>query len=155
MEEARTNLRNCHGDIDIIIARDIGPLMASAAPVERRRRRRLPQIERPRSAPIYDEDFRALVSSPAQSECESEYRVSHNNNGDTGYRVSHKQGGLKTVIHISDNPGPCSTASVPTTPVMRHYSNLALGPDLNKGGGGKYFYKNTFKMKYSAKLRDE
>ena len=62
MEEARTILRNCHGDIDIIIARDIGPLMVtSAAPVERRRRRRLPQIERPRSAPIYDEqlsDFR-------------------------------------------------------------------------------------------------
>ena len=146
MEEARTNLRNCHGDIDIIIARDIGPVMASAAPVERRRRRRLPQIERPRSAPIYDEqvDFRALVSSPAQSECESEYRVSHNN-GDTGYRVSHKQGGLKTVIHISDNPGPCSTASVPTTPVMRHYSNLALGPDLNKGGG-EITRKNYKKM---------
>ena len=134
MEEARTNLRNCHGDIDIIIARDIAPLVTAAAPVERRRRRRLPQVERPRSAPIYDEqlsDFRSLISSPAQSECESEYRVSHHN-GDTGYRVSHKQGGLKTVIHISDNPGP--SCSVPSTPVMRHYSNLALGPDLNKGG---------------------
>ena len=61
MEEARTILRSCHGDIDIIIARDSGPLVTQAAPVERRRRRRLPQIERPRSAPIYDEqlsDFR-------------------------------------------------------------------------------------------------
>ena len=132
MEEARNNLRKCHGDIDIIIARDLmSPVTsaAPAAPVERRRRRRLPHIERPRSAPIYDEhlDFRTLVSSPAPSESvEPEHRE---------YRVSSKHGGLKTVIHISDNPGPCS---VPTTPVMRHYSNLALGADLNKGAKKSY-----------------
>ena len=57
MEEARTLLRNCHGDVDIIIARDVtsntGAGAAPAPPVERRKRRRLPPIERPRSAPIY------------------------------------------------------------------------------------------------------
>ena len=59
MEEARHILRSCSGDVDIIVAREGGPLTASgaaassAAPVERRKRRKLPMIERPKSAPIY------------------------------------------------------------------------------------------------------
>ena len=57
MEEARNLLRNCRGQVDIILARDPekAPVSSSsaAAPVERRRRRKLPMIERPRSAPIY------------------------------------------------------------------------------------------------------
>ena len=65
MEEARGLLRSCSGDVDIILARepdqDQGTAHAqTAAPVERRRRRRLPTIERPKSAPIYNGlvDFR-------------------------------------------------------------------------------------------------
>ena len=66
MEEARGLLRSCSGDVDIILAREAGDQEAgtthaqTAAPVERRRRRRLPTIERPKSAPIYNGlvDFR-------------------------------------------------------------------------------------------------
>ena len=61
-------LRSCSGDVDIILARepdqDQGPAHAqTAAPVERRRRRRLPTIERPKSAPIYNGlvDFRSVT----------------------------------------------------------------------------------------------
>ena len=69
MEEARNLLRSCEGEVDIILARDPGDLPplpsshgeASAQtssnsnnPVERRKRRKLPLIERPRSAPIHD-----------------------------------------------------------------------------------------------------
>ena len=62
MDEARHLLRSCHGDVDIILAREGGqdsaggPAAAAnapAAPVERRKRRKLPMIERPKSAPIY------------------------------------------------------------------------------------------------------
>ena len=55
MEEARNLLRNCQGEVDIIVARDPDrdKPTAAAAPVERRKRRKLPMIERPRSAPIY------------------------------------------------------------------------------------------------------
>ena len=54
MEEARNLLRSCQGEVDIIIARDPEREAATpAAPVERRKRRKLPMIERPRSAPIY------------------------------------------------------------------------------------------------------
>ena len=55
MEEARGLLRACAGDVDIILAREASAQAQSAqsaAPVERRRRRRLPTIERPKSAPI-------------------------------------------------------------------------------------------------------
>ena len=68
MEEARGLLRSCSGDVDIILAREGGPQPGpahaqTAAPVERRRRRRLPTIERPKSAPIYNGlvDFRYNV----------------------------------------------------------------------------------------------
>lgn len=61
MEEARHTLRSCSGDVDIIVAREGGQEAgagastpsSSAAPVERRKRRKLPMIERPKSAPIY------------------------------------------------------------------------------------------------------
>ena len=61
MEEARHILRSCSGDVDIIVAREGGQEAgagasapsSSAAPVERRKRRKLPMIERPKSAPIY------------------------------------------------------------------------------------------------------
>ena len=59
MEEARHILRSCSGDVDIIVAREGGQEpgasapSTSAAPVERRKRRKLPMIERPKSAPIY------------------------------------------------------------------------------------------------------
>ena len=62
MDEARHLLRSCHGDVDIILAREGGQepvggqasaVPTPAAPVERRKRRKLPMIERPKSAPIY------------------------------------------------------------------------------------------------------
>ena len=64
MDEARHMLRTCHGDVDIIIAREASPSTGAQtgaqAPVERRKRRKLPMIERPKSAPIYagQVDFR-------------------------------------------------------------------------------------------------
>ena len=138
MEDAKTMLRNCSGDVDIIIARDMdtkSPTAACtttpAAPVERRRRRKLPMIERPRSAPIYDEqiDFRSLVTSPRTvvSSPDSGYKMSHETDT-AGYRVSHTGGGLKTVIHISDTP-----CSVPTTPTLQHYNPRPSVIDINKG----------------------
>lgn len=77
MEEARNVLRTCGPDVDIILARDPEPQQTDKqqqqqqqqdkmvfvdphvgqnvgpTPVERRRRRKLPPIERPRSAPIH------------------------------------------------------------------------------------------------------
>ena len=51
MEEARNLLRSCEGEVDIIIARDPDKEgTAGVAPVERRKRRKLPTIERPGSA---------------------------------------------------------------------------------------------------------
>ena len=49
MEEARNLLRYCQGEVDIIIARDPEKDKTPGnAPVERRKRRKLPMIERPR-----------------------------------------------------------------------------------------------------------
>jgi len=136
MEDAKTLLRNCQGDVDIIIARDMeakslpSAITTPAAPVERRRRRKLPMIERPRSAPIYDEqiDFRSLVTSPRTvvSSPDSGYRV-YQEADTAGYRVSHTSGGMKTVIHISDTP-----CSVPNTPTLQHFNHRASVMDINK-----------------------
>ena len=68
MDEAKGLLRTCGPDVDIILARDpdqwnnnnIPTSLESSntssgmGPVERRRRRKLPPIERPRSAPIHN-----------------------------------------------------------------------------------------------------
>ena len=94
MEEARTLLRNCHGDVDIIIARDGGqaaPTAGPQPPVERRKRRKLPMIERPKSAPIYagQVDFRMISDSG-------------NNVHDICDFSQTGTGSMKTVIHISD-----------------------------------------------------
>lgn len=91
MEEARNLLRSCQGEVDIIIARDPEKEpVAPAAPVERRKRRKLPMIERPRSAPIYagQVDFRKLSGclSNVHDVCD----------------FSHQDGSMKTVIRISD-----------------------------------------------------
>ena len=68
MEEARNVLRgSCHEDIDIILGRDgfeensntngnSNTSVSNMNPVERRRRRKLPLVERPRSAPIHQEE---------------------------------------------------------------------------------------------------
>lgn len=94
MEEARLMLRTCHGDVDIIIARD-GAQSAPAAgpqpPVERRKRRKLPMIERPKSAPIYagQVDFRMISDSGSNVHDICDF-------SQTG------TGSMKTVIHISD-----------------------------------------------------
>ena len=64
---------------------------ASAAPVERRRRRKLPMIERPKSAPIYPGmvDFRMISETG-------------NNVHDVCDFSQNGTGSMKTVIHISD-----------------------------------------------------
>ena len=65
MDEAKGLLRTCGPDVDIILARDpdqwncpssleSSNMSSGMGPVERRRRRKLPPIERPRSAPIHN-----------------------------------------------------------------------------------------------------
>merc|ERR1719350_91972 len=93
MEEARNLLRSCQGEVDIIIARDPEKEpVAPAAPVERRKRRKLPMIERPRSAPIYagQVDFRKLSGAGPAS------------NVHDVCDFSHQDGTMKTVIRISE-----------------------------------------------------
>ena len=137
MEEARNLLRNCKGEVDIIIARDPTPAperMGSAAPVERRRRRKLPTIERPRSAPIYASgqvDF-------------------GNGSGNASDFVYPDMGVLRTVIRIGENsehieqyrcPAPASTVDTPTVTPTQSYTNLvhataASTTSSTTGGGG-------------------
>merc|ERR1719189_2925940 len=97
MDSARDILRTCHGDVDIIIARE-APQPCEAAtsvgpqpPVERRKRRKLPMIERPKSAPIYagQVDFRMISDSGSNVHDICDF-------SQTG------TGSMKTVIHISD-----------------------------------------------------
>ena len=65
MEEARHILGTCGPEIDIIVAREPGrgfeanqskPLNAGSSAIDRRKRRKLPQVntERPQSAPVYN-----------------------------------------------------------------------------------------------------
>ena len=63
MEEAQNLLRSCQCEVDIIIARDPDKEgNTEANHVERRKRQKLPMIERPQSAPIYagQVDFRKI-----------------------------------------------------------------------------------------------
>eukprot|EP00095_Tigriopus_kingsejongensis_P003917 maker-scaffold85_size395806-snap-gene-2.22 protein:Tk03917 transcript:maker-scaffold85_size395806-snap-gene-2.22-mRNA-1 annotation:"PREDICTED: uncharacterized protein LOC103515305" len=103
MEEARGVLRSCGSEVDIILARDPqdgressqepphpapSHTLATAAPtpVERRKRRKLPHIERPRSAPIHDFMRNGTTSSGSV----------HSINEPDG-------GGMKTVIKIGQS----------------------------------------------------
>ena len=104
MEGAKMLLRNSAGELDIILARETeeaGQEKASSvgqtAPVERRRRRKLPMIERPRSAPIYD--LPAEVRSSAYCRPRDPARVSTTTSSSSGSGG----GSLKTVIHISES----------------------------------------------------
>merc|ERR1739846_288902 len=57
MEEARHILGTCGPEIDIIVARDPSARQTAPPPSsngDRRKRRKLPVIERPQSAPIYN-----------------------------------------------------------------------------------------------------
>ena len=63
MEEAQNLWRSCQSEVHMITARDLDKEgNTGAAPVEWRKRRKLPMIERPRSAPIYagQVDFRKI-----------------------------------------------------------------------------------------------
>lgn len=123
MEEARNLLRSCQGDVDIIIARDPDKEgNTGAAPVERRKRRKLPMIERPRSAPIYagQVDFRKLSglgpASNVHDVCD----------------FSHQDGTMKTVIRISEKTQkieqyrgcPATTVDTPSVTPAQSYSNI-------------------------------
>ena len=106
MEGAKTLLRNSSGEVDIIIARETEEVsqektssQGQTAPVERRRRRKLPMIERPRSAPIYDLTGEAVSSSSCRV---TEPRLTSSGGGN-----------LRTVIHISE-AGTC----LPNTPSL-------------------------------------
>ena len=119
MEEARNLLRNCRGEVDIIIARDPDrdKPVGAAAPVERRKRRKLPMIERPRSAPIYagQVDF-------------SKMGTGYSGEDDFQYQ----EGAMKTVIRISDKSerieqfrsGPVSTVDTPSVTPAQSYTNI-------------------------------
>ena len=116
MEEARNLLRNCQGEVDIIVARDPDrdKPTAAAAPVERRKRRKLPMIERPRSAPIYA----------------GQVDFSQMGGGDGEFPFA--EGAMKTVIRISDKSerieqfrsGPVSTVDTPSVTPAQSYSNI-------------------------------
>jgi len=121
MEEARNLLRSCQGEVDIIIARDPDKEGGTgAAPVERRKRRKLPMIERPRSAPIYagQVDFRKLsgTASNVHDVCD----------------FSHQDGTMKTVIRISEKTQkieqyrgcPVTTVDTPSVTPAQSYSNI-------------------------------
>lgn len=103
MDEAKSLLKTCGPEVDIILARDPELQQQSTAvdsngqnpngapssiatgmgPVERRRRRKLPPIERPRSAPIHNMNF-------------------HNGNGNSDLDPNNGAG-LRTVIKIGTN----------------------------------------------------
>ena len=124
MEEARVLLRTCQGEVDIIIARDPdrekSAVTAPAnAPVERRRRRKLPMIERPRSAPIYAAhlDFTNLSANTVHDVCD----------------FATQDGGMKTVIRIRDRTSdhtdqyradPVSTVDTPSVTPAQSYTNI-------------------------------
>jgi len=121
MEEAQSLLRSCQGEVDIIIARDPDKEgTAGVAPVERRRRRKLPTIERPKSAPIYagQVDFRKLsgTASNVHDVCD----------------FSHQEGAMKTVIRISEKSEkieqyrgcPSTTVDTPSVTPAQSYSNI-------------------------------
>ena len=121
MEEARNLLRSCQGEVDIIIARDLDKEgTAGDAPVERRKRRKLPTIERPRSAPIYagQVDFRNLSRNAS--------------NGHNVCKFSHQEGAMKTVIRISEKSEkieqyrgcPATTVDTPSVTPAQSYSNI-------------------------------
>ena len=121
MEEARNLLRSCEGEVDIIIARDPDKEgTAGVAPVERRKRRKLPTIERPRSAPVYagQGDFRKLseTASNVHDLCD----------------FSQQDGAIRTVIRISEKTQkieqyrgcPATTVDTPSVTPAQSYSNI-------------------------------
>ena len=116
MEGAKMLLRNSSGEVDIILARDTedasqekSTSAGQTAPVERRRRRKLPMIERPRSAPIYD------LPAEVRSSTYCRPRMETNNTTTTTTYSSGGGGSLKTVIHISES-GASLPSHFPLTP---------------------------------------
>ena len=107
MEGAKMLLRNSSGEVDIILARDTedaaqekSTSAGQTAPVERRRRRKLPMIERPRSAPIYDLPVEGRNSTYCRPRDPA--RVSTTTSSSSSSSSSCGGGSLKTVIHISE-----------------------------------------------------
>jgi hypothetical protein len=146
MEEARNLLRNCRGQVDIILARDPDKDKVSvssiAAPVERRRRRKLPTIERPRSAPIY-----AVTAEQADFYQLAAAGVGGVNGGVTNVHnvcdFAYQDGSMKTVIRIGDpsHPppvsaratGPVTAVDTPSVTPAVSYSNIY--PDWDDDAG--------------------
>jgi hypothetical protein len=148
MEEARNLLRNCRGQVDIILARDpdkdptataTNPL--SNAPVERRRRRKLPMIERPRSAPIYavaagQADFFQIATVGGGGVGSNGSIVGGVSNVHDVCDFAYQDGSMKTVIRIGDNRqsfdqpssrfagGPVSAVDTPSVTPAASYSNI-------------------------------
>ena len=128
MEEARNLLRYCQGEVDIIIARDPDKDKTQGiAPVERRKRRKLPMIERPRSAPIYTSQLDV-----------SQLSGMHGNVHDV-CDFAFQDGSMKTVIRISDRTekieqyrgGPISTVDTPSVTPAQSYSNIGQEDDTS------------------------
>jgi hypothetical protein len=106
MEEAKDLLKTCGPEVDVILARDpdVGQsalvetlpqtTTVSHGPVERRRRRKLPPIERPRSAPIHN--------IPLANDYQMQ--MQQTNSGSVhDLMAGDPNAGLKTVIKIGTN----------------------------------------------------
>ena len=127
MEEARSLLRSCQGEVDIIIARDPDKEQtqtSGVAPVERRKRRKLPMIERPKSAPIYatQVDF-------------SKMSAANTSNVHNMVDFTNHDGLMKTVIRISEKAQRieqyrgCPSTGVDTPSVTPAQSCTNIYPD--------------------------
>lgn len=100
MEEARAVLRTGEDEVDIILARDQQnenenvPSVANPTPVERRKRRKLPMIERPRSAPIHD----AIKANYAESSQSVKTVIKIGENSEQIEHHTHKVGVVSTCV---------------------------------------------------------
>merc|ERR550525_773588 len=128
MEQARNILKNTAQNVDIIIARspEGGKEGKSLGPKPlTRRKRRLPVIERPKSAPLSTEGGALGQAALSSDDC--------NNYVHDVCDFSGSQGGIKTVIRIPpDQQESQSLVDIATHPLLAATSSL----DSNRSGSG-------------------
>jgi len=128
MEQARNVLKNTSQNVDIIIARspEGGKEGRSLGPKPlTRRKRRLPVIERPKSAPLSTEGGPLGPAAHSSDDC--------NNYVHDVCDFSGSQGGIKTVIRIPpDQQETQSLVDIVTHPLLAATSSV----DSNRSGSG-------------------
>ena len=120
MEVARNVLRNIAGSVDVIIARapenseSSNGILPRKGPVKKRRR--LPVLERPKSAPLTGETIdKSSEDNSVMDVCD----------------FSSGRAAMKTVIKVSDSvSGAKSRNSI--SPSARNRSSVSPGPDVGK-----------------------